>query len=168
VRAGDRAVAQAGLQRLAERADASGTELSRGLLARSRALVTDDDAAHAHYREAAERLELAHELFASMGCEAFAERARMELLATGGHARRRDATGAPDGELTPREAQVASRVAAGATNQEIAAQLFIRVSTVDYHLRKVFRKLQVKSRTGLAGVMLAAGRLGDADLPLPR
>ena len=201
VRAGDRAVAQAGLQRLAERADASGTELSRGLLARSRALVTDEDAAHAHYREAAEQLErsgarlelsrahllygewlrrqrlrraareqleLAHELFVSMGCEAFAERARMELLATGGHARRRDATGAPDSELTPREAQIASRVASGATNQEIAAQLFISVSTVDYHLRKVFRKLQVKSRTELARVMLAAGRLGDADLPLPR
>lgn len=201
VRAGDQAASQAGLQRLAERAAASGTELALGLLARSRALVIDDDAAHAHYREAAERLErsgallelartrllygewlrrqrlrraareqleLAHQFLVSMGCEAFAERARGELLATGGHARRRDATGAPDGELTPQEAQIASRVASGATNQEIAAQLFISVSTVDYHLRKVFRKLQVKSRTELARVMLAAGRLDDADLPLPR
>ena len=201
VRAGDHAASQAGLQRLAERAAASGTELARGLLARSRALVINDDAAHAHYREAAERLErsgaqlelararllygewlrrqrlrraareqleVAHEFLVSMGCEAFAERARGELLATGGHARRRDATGAPDGELTPQETQIASRVASGATNQEIAAQLFISVSTVDYHLRKVFRKLQVKSRTELARVMLEAGRLDDADLPLPR
>ena len=80
--------------------------------------------------------------------EAFAERARVELEATGERARKR--TVDTLGDLTPREAQVSRLVARGDTNKEIAAQLFISASTVEYHLRKVFRKLGVKSRTQLA------------------
>jgi DNA-binding NarL/FixJ family response regulator len=94
------------------------------------------------------QLRTAHDLFADFGMEAFAERARVELEATGEHARRR--TVDTLGQLTPQEAQISRLVAQGNTNREIAAQLFISPSTVEYHLHKVFRKLGVKSRTQLA------------------
>jgi len=99
-------------------------------------------------RDARKELRLAHDLFSEFGMEAFAERARVELEATGEHARRR--TIDTLGQLTPQEAQISRLVAQGYTNREIAAQLFISPSTVEYHLRKVFRKLGVKSRTQLA------------------
>jgi DNA-binding CsgD family transcriptional regulator len=98
--------------------------------------------------DARAELRMALELFSEFGMEAFAERARIELEATGEHARRR--TVETFGELTPQEAQISRLVAQGHTNREIAAQLFISPSTVEYHLRKVFRKLDVKSRTHLA------------------
>jgi DNA-binding CsgD family transcriptional regulator len=98
--------------------------------------------------DARDELRVAHELFSEFGMEAFAERARVELEATGERARKR--TVDTLGELTPQEAQVSRLVASGHTNKEIAAQLFISASTVEYHLRKVFRKLGVKSRTQLA------------------
>jgi DNA-binding NarL/FixJ family response regulator len=87
-----------------------------------------------------------------MGAEAFAERARVELLATGEHARPRMAGTA--GELTAQEAQIARLVSQGETNRGIAAQLYISPATVDYHLRKVFRKTGVASRTQLALTMM--------------
>jgi DNA-binding CsgD family transcriptional regulator len=94
--------------------------------------------------DAREQLRQAHKSFTEFGMEAFAERARVELKATGEHARKRTVETRDD--LTPQEAQISRLAADGATNQAIAAQLFISPSTVDYHLRKAFRKLGVKSR----------------------
>jgi DNA-binding CsgD family transcriptional regulator len=98
--------------------------------------------------DARNQLRVAHELFADFGMEAFAERARVELQATGEHARKRTVDTLD--QLTPQEAQIAHLTARGYTNRQIAAQLFISPSTVEYHLRKVFRKLDVTSRTQLA------------------
>ncbi|HEY6761491.1 MAG TPA: AAA family ATPase [Baekduia sp.] len=86
--------------------------------------------------------------FTDMGTEAFARRAERELRATGEHARKR--TVETLDQLTPQEEQIARLAARGTTNREIAAQLFITQSTVEYHLRKAFRKLDVTSRTQLA------------------
>ena len=98
--------------------------------------------------DARNELRVAHELLSGFGMEAFAERARVELEATGERARKRT-TDALD-ELTPQEAQIARLAGQGGTNREIAAQLFISPSTVEYHLHKAFRKLGVKSRAQLA------------------
>jgi DNA-binding CsgD family transcriptional regulator/tetratricopeptide (TPR) repeat protein len=169
------------LQRLSETTRASGADWGLGVEACSRALLSEDDAAEALYREAIERLRrtrvrlalarahllygewlrrerrrveargqlhTAHDMFTEMHIEAFAERARVELEATGEHARKRTVETRDD--LTPQEAQVSRLAAGGATNQEIAGQLFISASTVDYHLRKAFRKLGVRSRAQLA------------------
>ncbi len=100
--------------------------------------------------DAREHLRIAHDFFSVHGMEAFSERARVELEATGEHARRR--TVATLDQLTPQETEISRLVAEGRSNREIAAQLFISPSTVDYHLRKVFRKLDVKSRTQLAAL----------------
>src|SRR5262249_17546751 len=98
--------------------------------------------------DARTQLRTAHELFSGFGMEGFAERARVELRATGAHARKRNVDTRDD--LTPRELQISALAADGATNAEIAGRLFISPSTVDYHLRHTYRKLGVRSRTQLA------------------
>jgi DNA-binding CsgD family transcriptional regulator len=98
--------------------------------------------------DARAELRAAHELFFQFTMEGFAERARVELEATGERARKRTVEAL--GDLTPQEAQISRLVAEGHNNREIAAQLFISPRTVEYHLHKVFRKLDVKSRTQLA------------------
>jgi DNA-binding CsgD family transcriptional regulator len=104
--------------------------------------------------DARTQLRKAHELFTDFGMDAFAERARVELEATGEHARKR--TVETLGDLTPQEAQISRLAAQGHTNREIASQLFVSPSTVEYHLRKVFRKLNVTSRTQLANRLLGS------------
>lgn len=99
-------------------------------------------------REAREPLREALELFERIGARGFAERARSELVATGEHSRvRSDAT---RDLFTAQESQIAQLVAEGKTNAEIASNLFISRSTVEYHLHKMYRKLGVRSRTQLA------------------
>ena len=97
--------------------------------------------------EAREQLRTAHDMLAAMGAEAFAERARRELLATGESVRQR--TAGPASTLTAQEAHIARLAADGHTNPEIAAQLFLSVRTVEWHLRKVFAKLGISSRRQL-------------------
>ena len=82
-----------------------------------------------------------------MGAEAFADRAARELVATGETVRRRRSDTA--GHLTAQEAQIARMARDGASNREIAAQLFISHKTVEYHLRKVFAKLSISNRADL-------------------
>ena len=98
--------------------------------------------------DARTQLHIAHDMFDTMGMEAFAERARRELLATGETARKRTpaATGA---QLTPQEEQIARLAGEGLTNPEIGARLFISAKTVQYHLSKVFTKLGISSRSQL-------------------
>jgi DNA-binding NarL/FixJ family response regulator len=98
--------------------------------------------------DAREQLRTAHEMFMTMGADGFAERARRELLATGETARKR--TVETRSQLTPQETQVAQLARDGLSNPEIGARLFISPSTVQYHLRKVFMKLDINSRMQLA------------------
>jgi DNA-binding CsgD family transcriptional regulator len=98
-------------------------------------------------REARQHLRRAADLFRQIGAQPWAERAEGELRATGETARRRDPSTLDD--LTPQELQIAGLVADGMTNRQIAAQLFLSPRTIDYHLRKVFSKLGLASRTEL-------------------
>jgi DNA-binding CsgD family transcriptional regulator len=104
-------------------------------------------------RDARDQLGTAYEIFDSVGAAAFAGRARTELRATGGYAVQR-AVETPD-TLTAQEALIARLAGEGASNSEIAAQLFISPATVAYHLRKVFTKLGVSSRSQLAPALPA-------------
>jgi DNA-binding CsgD family transcriptional regulator len=186
-RSGRPEIAASALQRLEERAHAAGTDWALGVLARSRALMSEGDDADALYREAIERLErtrirvelararllygewlrrqhrridareqlrAAHDAFSRIGAEAFAERARRELLATGETARAR--TEDTRDVLTPQEAQIAQLARDRHTNPEIGAQLFISPRTVEYHLSKVFTKLGIRSRKELQHALTGA------------
>jgi DNA-binding CsgD family transcriptional regulator len=101
--------------------------------------------------DAREQLRRACDMFSDMGDAAFAERARLELAATGGPA---PASGTPRRyDLTPQEARIARLAAQRATSREIAAELCISPNTVDYHLRKVFQKVGVSSRRELGAAL---------------
>ncbi|MBW8710869.1 MAG: LuxR family transcriptional regulator, partial [Mycobacterium sp.] len=97
------------------------------------------------------QLRTAHQMFTAMGAEGFAERARRELLATGGTARKRSVENA--GQLTVQETQVAELAREGLSNVEIGARLFISPRTVEYHLGHVFTKLGINSRMQLHKVL---------------
>jgi len=102
-------------------------------------------------RDARLQLGAAHEMFARMGAEAFTERARRGLETTGVRVRPSSAGTRPT--LTPQEAQIARLAAAGLTNPEIGAELFLSPHTIDWHLRKVFLKLGIKSRKQLQATL---------------
>jgi DNA-binding CsgD family transcriptional regulator len=104
--------------------------------------------------DARPHLRAAIDYFERLGAVPWTARAHAELRATGETARRRDVDTRQD--LTPQELQIAGLVAGGATNRDVAAQLFISTRTVDYHLRKVFTKLDLSSRRELQGVDLAS------------
>jgi len=96
----------------------------------------------------------AHEVFTRMGAQAFADRARRELVATGEKVAKQ--TVGLGGELTAQETQIARLAGEGLTNQEIGAQLFISIHTVEWHLRKVFVKLGITSRRQLRSISWAS------------
>ena len=170
-------LAKGALMRLGEQTEASGADWPLGIYARSRALLSEGEAAERLYREAIDRLgrtrlrpecarahllygewlrrenrrvdaraqlRAAHELFVTIGMEAFAERARGELQATGERVRRRAVETRDD--LTAQERQIAQLARDGLSNPEIAARLFLSPRTVEWHLRKVFTKLGIHSR----------------------
>jgi DNA-binding CsgD family transcriptional regulator len=98
-------------------------------------------------RQAREHLRPALDLFEQAGAAPWADRAQAELRASGESARRRDPSTID--QLTPQEVQIARFVAEGATNRQVAAQLFLSPRTIDYHLRNIFRKLGLTSRNEL-------------------
>ena len=111
--------------------------------------------------DAREQLRTAFDLFTAIGMEAFAERARRELLATGEKARKRS----PDTreELTPQEEQIARLARDGLSNPEIGAQLFVSARTVEWHLRNVFAKLGITSRRQLQTALPEDGRFAGTS-----
>lgn len=178
-------LAEDALTRLDQMAAASATPWALGLAARSRALISDGDAAEQCYREAIDQmsrtrvraelarthlvygewlrrerrrsearrqLRTAHTMFIEMGMEAFADRARRELNAVGDtpHEVHSDVNRQ---QLTAQEAQVARMARDGLSNSEIGARLFISARTVQYHLSKVFTKLEITSRAHLDRVL---------------
>jgi DNA-binding CsgD family transcriptional regulator len=133
-------------------------------LARAHLLYGEWLRRHRRRRDARDQLGRAYEIFDSAGAAAFAERTRIELRASGGQARERAAE--MRDPLTAQEAVIARLAGDGASNPEIAAQLFISRATVAYHLRKVFTKLSVSSRSQLAAALPA--RQDTATPAMPR
>jgi ATP/maltotriose-dependent transcriptional regulator MalT len=111
--------------------------------------------------DAREQLRTARGMFAEMGMEAFAERTRRELTATGETVRKR----APEfrDELTAQEAHIAELARSGLTNAQIGSQLFLSPRTVEWHLKKVFGKLGISSRLGLHDALATRAPEGAAS-----
>jgi DNA-binding CsgD family transcriptional regulator len=184
VRTQEKARARDAFDRLSAATSAAETDWALGVEARAKALISEDEAADAAYREAIERLgrtrlrpelarahllygewlrrenrrvdareqlRIAHEQLTEIGMEAFAERARTELMATGEKVRKR--TVETRDELTAQERQIAQLARDGLSNPEIGARLFLSPRTVEWHLHKVFGKLDIHSRRELVNVM---------------
>ncbi|MBV8994539.1 MAG: helix-turn-helix transcriptional regulator, partial [Pseudonocardiales bacterium] len=113
--------------------------------------------------DARAQLRAAHETLGAIGMDAFAERARRELLATGETVRKR--TVVTLSTLTAQETSIARLAVDGQTNAEIGAQLFLSARTVEWHLRKVFTKLGISSRRELRRALSA---LGQRDLRISK
>jgi DNA-binding CsgD family transcriptional regulator len=113
--------------------------------------------------DAREQLRTAHQMFAAMGADGFAERAARGLRATG--ERVRAATTDTPAQLTAREAQIARLASDGLTNPEIAAQLFMSPRTVEYHLRNIFTKFAISSRNQLRGALANSRSDGQPQTP---
>jgi DNA-binding CsgD family transcriptional regulator len=192
VRAGAPDTARVALSHYEAWAAHSGAPSAQPRVASCRALLADGDVATAHFEaalalgdqarpfdlarirllfgehlrrerrrgDARTKLRAALETFDRFGAEPWAERARVELRATGETARRRDPSTVD--QLTAQELQIARYVADGLSNKEVAAQLFLSPRTIDAHLRSVFAKLAITSRTQLARLPLGDG--GDGDL----
>jgi DNA-binding CsgD family transcriptional regulator len=139
-----------------ESIDRLGRTRMRAQLARTHLLYGEWLRREKQRSQAREHLRRAHEMLTAMGIEAFAERARRELQATGETVRRRSLT--PAIELTAQEAQIARLVHEGLSNPEISTRLFLSQRTVEWHLRKVFSKLDISSRRQLRGPLPAAVR----------
>jgi DNA-binding CsgD family transcriptional regulator len=118
-------------------------------LARARLLYGEWLRREGRRADARAQLRTAHDMLTTIGMQAFAERARRELRATGETVRTRTAD--TRDQLTPQEAQIAGLARVGMSNPEIAAQLFLSPRTVEYHLAKVFAKLEITSRRQLRG-----------------
>jgi DNA-binding NarL/FixJ family response regulator len=184
VRLGERTDASSALERLAAHATDSESAWLRTRLAAARALVADGAEASAHFEEAIRlagesntfdrarilllygehlrrarrrtearrRLREALDIFEALHAGPWAERARTELRASGETARRRDPSTID--KLTPQELQISRFVAQGLANKEVAVRLFLSPRTIDYHLRNIFAKLGISSRTQLARLSL--------------
>ncbi len=183
-RTGNAELAERGVARLAAQTEAGDSDWLLGIYARSRALLSEGEAAERLHREAVDRLgrarlrpELArshllygewlrresrrveartelreaHELFVAIGMEGFAARARGELQATGERVRRRTVETRDD--LTAQERQIARLARDGLSNPEIGARLYLSPRTVEWHLRKVFTKLGIRSRQELSDAL---------------
>jgi DNA-binding CsgD family transcriptional regulator len=193
-RCDNRELAGIAFERIVAATAFAGTDSALGVLARSRALLSDGAAADQLYREAIERLgrtrlrpelarahllygewlrrenrrvdareqlRTAHEMLVAIGMEAFAERARKELQATGEKVRKRTAETRDD--LTAQERQMAHLARDGLSNPEIGARLFLSPRTVEWHLHNVFGKLGIRSRRELADVLgSSASQLAQA------
>jgi len=177
-------LARAALERIVAATDVAPSDWALGIQARSRALLSEGEAAERSYRGAIERLDrtrlrpelarahllygewlrrenrrvdareqlrIAHDMLFGIGMEAFAERARIELVATGGKVRKRTVETRDD--LTDQERQIARLARDGLSNPEIGARLFLSPRTVEWHLHKVFGKLEIRSRRELANAL---------------
>src|SRR3954447_9113541 len=140
-------------------------ERSRGVvhLARARLLYGEWLRRENRRVDVREQLRAAHDHFGRIGAEAFAERARRELAATGETVRKM--TVETRDLLTPQEAQIARMASDRQTNPEIGAQLFISPRTVEYHLRKVFTKLDISSRKELRSALAGLPDPGGVTTP---